>query len=70
MEWGTDAHVWDCVGESYYAAQTTSRGTSCMLKYSCLVEDGRGAMPPCGEGAQVPVLTALSYTAASLSAMM
>ncbi|CAM9596395.1 unnamed protein product, partial [Sphacelaria rigidula] len=61
------AQVWDCVGESFYAAQTTARGTSVMFKYACLVEDGRGAMPPIGEGAQPPALYMFSKSAGSLA---
>lgn len=70
FESNVDAQVWDCVGESFYAAQTTARGTSVMFKYACLVEDGRGAMPPIGEGAQPPALYMFSKSAGSLATTM
>lgn len=65
-----DAQVWDNVGESFYALQTTARGSQVMLKYRCIVEDGRLAQPPCGEGAMPPLLEAFSKTAAGIPAMM
>lgn len=65
-----DAQVWDNVGESFFALQTTVRGAQVMLKYRCIVEDGRLAQPPCGEGAMPPLLEAFSKTAAGIPAMM
>ncbi|CAN0549264.1 unnamed protein product, partial [Laminaria digitata] len=65
-----DAMVWDCVGESYFGIQTSARGQQCMFKYKCLVEDGRLAQPPCGEGAMPPLLDAFSKTAAGIPALM
>lgn len=65
-----DAAVWDHVGESFFALQTTCRGAQVMLKYKCLVEDGRMAQPPCGEGAMPPLLDSLGKTAAGIPALM
>ncbi|CAM9691793.1 unnamed protein product, partial [Hapterophycus canaliculatus] len=64
------ALVWDNVGESHFAMQTTCRGAQCMFKYRCLVEDGRLAQPPVGEGAMPPLLDAFSKTAAGIPALM
>ncbi|CAM9734345.1 unnamed protein product [Ectocarpus sp. 12 AP-2014] len=41
-----------------------------MLKYRCLVEDGRLAQPPVGEGAMPPLLNSFSKTAAGLPALI
>ena len=62
--------VWDCVGESYFGVQMSCRGAQCMFKYKCLVEDGRLAQPPCGEGAMPPLLDSFSKTAAGIPALM
>lgn len=62
--------LWDNVGESHFAIQTTCRGSQCMFKYRCLVEDGRLAQPPVGEGAMPPVLDSFSKTAAGVPALM
>ncbi|CAN0251919.1 unnamed protein product [Ascophyllum nodosum] len=64
------AAVWDHVGESYFAMQTTCRGAQCMLKYKCLVEDRRLAQPPRGEGAMPPVLDSLDKTAAAIPSLI
>lgn len=66
----TDALVWDNVGESHFAMQSTCRGAQCMFKYRCLVEDGRLAQPPVGEGAMPPLLDGFSKTAAGMPALM
>ncbi|CAM9498935.1 unnamed protein product [Ectocarpus fasciculatus] len=62
--------LWDNVGESHFGVQTTVRGAQCMFKYSCLVEDGRLAQPPVGEGAMPPLLNPFSKTAAGLPALI
>eukprot|EP00752_Nemacystus_decipiens_P001489 g1463.t1 len=62
--------LWDNVGESHFAIQTTCRGAQCMFKYRCLVEDGRLAQPPVGEGAMPPVLDSFSKTAAGIPALI
>lgn len=62
--------LWDNVGESHFGVQTTCRGAQCMFKYRCLVEDGRLAQPPVGEGAMPPLLNSFSKTAAGLPALM
>ena len=41
-----------------------------MFKYRSLVEDGRLAQPPVGEGAMPPVLDSFSKTAAGVPALM
>ncbi|CAB1114147.1 unnamed protein product [Ectocarpus sp. CCAP 1310/34] len=62
--------LWDNVGESHFGVQTTCRGAQCMFKYRCLVEDGRLAEPPIGEGAMPPLLNPFSKTAAGLPALI
>ncbi|CAN0520320.1 unnamed protein product, partial [Ectocarpus sp. 12 AP-2014] len=62
--------LWDNVGESHFGIQTTCRGAQCMFKYRCLVEDGRLAQPPVGEGAMPPLLNSFSKTAAGLPALI
>eukprot|EP00903_Cladosiphon_okamuranus_P012301 g11533.t1 len=65
-----DYALWDNVGESHFAVQTTCRGAQCMFKYRSMVEDGRLAQPPMGEGAMPPVLDSFSKTAAGIPALI